>query len=126
MGCSAEQVADYTKKYVNIKEEFYTKTKQLVVTPQNFAAWFEAHQHIQTWVLQEQFSGSGRLSTAAFNYGLSVLFPVDLRYGWDMKHQPHCKLIDKVQSHFTIVCKYSAPDCRLWTAMSNAHPVNRL
>ena len=116
------QAKDYTKKYKNIKEEFYTKTKRLVVTPENFPDWFRAQKHIKTWALQEQFSGSGRLSSCAFNTGLSVLFPVDLRYGWDMKYPPHRKLIDQVQAHFTITCKYSAPDCRLWTAMSNAHP----
>ena len=118
----AEQIKDYKKKYLNIKEEFYSVTKNLVVTPDNFKDWFQAHKHIKTWCLQEQFSGSGRLSAQAFKAGLSVLFPVDLRYGWDMKHPPHRKLIDSVQSHFNIICKFSAPDCRLWTAMSNAHP----
>ena len=39
-----------------------------------------------------------------------------------MKHQPHRKLLEQLQAHVAILCKFSAPDCRVWTAMSNAHP----
>ena len=45
---TTEQIKDYKKKYLNIKEEFYSVTKNLVVTPANFQVWFNAHKHITT------------------------------------------------------------------------------
>ena len=67
-------------------------------------------------------SGSGRVSYVAYATGLSVLFPVDLRYGWDLTLPEHRKMLEQVQNHFKPIVKFSAPDCRHWTAMSNAHP----
>ena len=77
-----QQNADFENKYKNIPEEFYTRTGHLVVTPENFNTWLEAHKNVSfRFVLQEQFSGSGRFSLQCERFKLPVLFPVDLRYG---------------------------------------------
>ena len=93
------------------------------MTPENFSEWFAAHQHLKiAFHLQGQMSGSGRVSYVAYATGLSVLFPVDLRYGWDLTVPAHRKMLGQVQNHFKPVVKFSSRDCRHWTAMPNAHP----
>lgn len=117
------QKLESAKRYKNIPEEFYTKSKLKVVTPENYQSWFAAHKDLKiTWILQEQFSGSGRVSITAFHKGLSVLFPVDLRYGWDPTLQAHRKTLSHCQEHCKPLVRSAAPDCRHWTATSNAHP----
>ena len=101
------------KKYQTVPEEFYTKTNRLVVTPENLNDWFSAHEDLRiTWVFQENFSGSGRSSTFAYFAKLPVLFPVDLRYGWDLTLRAHRDMVTKVQKQFRVSVKFSAPDCR--------------
>ena len=96
-----EQKKECHKRYKNIPEEFYTKTKRFVVTPENFKEWFAAHKHLKiVFHLQEQMSGSGRVSYVAYATGLSVLFPMDLRYGWDLTLPAHRKMLEQVQNHF--------------------------
>ena len=76
---TAEQVKEAQSHYRFIPEKFYTNTKQLVVTPQNFWTWFEHHKDLGfRWHFQEQMSGSGLLSLLAYTTGLSTLFPVPL------------------------------------------------
>eukprot|EP00959_Pyramimonas_sp_CCMP1952_P462559 9483442-Pyramimonas_sp.AAC.1 len=64
---------------------------------------------------QECASGSWRLSATAAAMGLSIGFPVDYRYGWDLKTPKHQKLLDsclqrlQVQVHF-------------WPPPKNVHP----
>ena len=41
---TAEQIKDYTKKYLNIKEEFYSVTKNLLVTPDKFPRMVQGSQ----------------------------------------------------------------------------------
>ena len=110
-------------RYHDIPEEFYKKTKLPVVTPENHAAFMQAHQSLAiTWALQEQFSGSGRVSWEAYRNGLPTLFPVDLRYGWDLNLLAHRKMIDLTRNAMHPLVKYSSPDCRHWTSMTNANP----
>eukprot|EP00959_Pyramimonas_sp_CCMP1952_P303221 6344887-Pyramimonas_sp.AAC.1 len=55
----------------------------------------------------------------ALRSGLTVLFPVDYRYGWDMVNSKHSSYISKVQMIFEPIVKLSSPECRPWTAMRN-------
>ena len=41
---TAEQIKDYTKKYLNIREEFYSVTKNLVVTPEKLPRMVQCPQ----------------------------------------------------------------------------------
>eukprot|EP00439_Symbiodinium_sp_Y106_P050296 s6242_g6.t1 len=66
------------KKYVDIPEEFYTKSKRR----------------------PELYSGSGRLSLMAVLSGLMVGFPIDYRYGWDMSVSNHQAMINQARDEF--------------------------
>ena len=118
-----EEKKFYHGRYKHIPEEFYTQTGLQVVTPENLSKWCEAHKHLNIrWALQEQCSGSGRLSAEAHFQGLAVLFPVDFRYGWNLKNKRHRQLLQDLPATLRPIVKYSAPDCRLWTSVSNGHP----
>ena len=78
-----------------------------------------------TWDLQERCSGSGRLSTQARKEGLCVGFPVDFRYGWDLRNPRHRSLLDEVGAFFKPLVEFSAPDCRLWSAARRKVDVSR-
>mgnify|MGYP001305146696 CR=1 FL=1 len=87
------------QRYKAIPEEFYTRSGLEVVTPDNFEEWLTQHKDLQAaWAFQEQWSGSGRLSLTALRSGLTVLFPVDYRYGWDLMNDKHREYISKVQT----------------------------
>ena len=80
-----------SKRYRILVDEFYTKSKREVVTPGNVDSFLKVHQRWSAltgkplhWDLAEQWSCSGRLSYHALKRGLSVGFPVDYRYGWDL------------------------------------------
>ena len=114
-------------KYTALPAEFKSKTGDEVVTPDNFDKWFATHINLSVrWVLQEQFSGSGRLSLTAHQQQLPVLFPVDLRYGWDLRQHDHRNNLDLVRERFKPLVKFSSPDCRLWTAMTNTKPTSEV
>ena len=67
------------------------------------------------WDFVEQWSCSGRLSTQALKRLGSVGFPVDYRYGWDLKSPRHRRLLDEVHSMFSPKVTFSAPDCKLYS-----------
>ena len=70
-----DQVIQLRKRYRHIPEEFYTRTGLDVVTPDNVEAFLEKHKSLGIrWILQEQFSGSGRTSAEAALKGISTLF----------------------------------------------------
>ena len=115
------QVRTCEKRYQNIHEEFHTKSRFQVVTPDNFELFMKAHEKLNiTWVLQEQWSGSGRVSLEGCNQQLAVLFPVGLGSGWYLSLREHREKITRAQAALRPIAKYSSPDCRLWTSMSNA------
>ena len=68
----------------------------------------------------EWCSGSGRLSLLALLSGLCVLFPIDYRYGWDLGHPDHQRIIGELEMDMdggpdTLL--YS-PSCRPWSIAS--------
>ncbi|CAK0855905.1 unnamed protein product [Prorocentrum cordatum] len=87
---TSENVAWLKQRYKDTPKEFYTETGYEVVAPTNFD-----------------------------KSRLTVLFPVGYRYGWDLMNPEHRKMLSKVQAVFKPIVKLSAPDCRMWTAMSN-------
>eukprot|EP00959_Pyramimonas_sp_CCMP1952_P447576 9371733-Pyramimonas_sp.AAC.1 len=73
-------------------EEFYFETQLPVVTPDNLEDWMN-RMSIDRIEVQERMSGSSRFSRRAAMQGLTVGFPVDYRYGWDMADSHHQKLL---------------------------------
>ena len=113
---------DLFAMYSKVREEFYSSTSFNVVTPENFwefanvhKRWMELHDKKITWDLQEQWSGSSRLSRRAHGH-LCVGFPVDLRYGWDLRLKRHRDMIDYADKLFETKLKVSDPDSYMWTS----------
>ena len=106
------------KMYKAVPEEFYTKTKRQPATPRNVRSWWKKRQggHFHFW---EWCSGSGRLSLLAMLAGLCVMFPVDYRYGWDLSHPEHRRLLNEIGAEMSgpDVTFYS-PSCRPWSISS--------
>ena len=111
----------HRSRYRQVPEEFYTVTGHRVVTPDNVTDFLAGHCGLGIkWDLQEQFSGSGRVSAVAEQAGLATLFPIDLRYGWDLRVQGHRDKLDMVREVLQPLVKFSAPECRLWSCASNS------
>ena len=84
------------KYYKVAKEEYYSKSGKKPVTPENFHRWKTTRGAKGPVHLCELFSGSARLSYVALLAGLSVAFPVDLRYGWNLGTTSHQEIDPKV------------------------------
>ncbi|CAK9042305.1 Integrase catalytic domain-containing protein [Durusdinium trenchii] len=115
----SEEKRTYLKKmYRAIPEEFYTHLKVSPVTPDNVKQWMDRvsnkNRQKKKWC-----SGSARLTLLAFLSGMCVLFPVDMRYGWDIGHPPHQKLLREVQEQFAPDTLMMSPNCRPWSVSSN-------
>eukprot|EP00435_Cladocopium_sp_Y103_P048511 s541_g14.t1 len=108
-----------TKRYAAIPEMFYTRTRRPVVRPDNVKQWMKKQKGQERYHLWELCSGSGRLSLLALLSGLSVLFPVDLRYGWDIGYKPHQHLLQEVLHQFTPDVVHKSPNCRPWSVSFN-------
>ena len=107
------------KRYAAIPEMFYTRTRRKVIRPSNVKQWLEKQRSKRTFHFWELCSGSGRLTLVALLSGLSVLFPVDLRYGWDIGHPPHQRLLQEVHSSLQPDVITMAPNCRPWSISAN-------
>ena len=120
---------EQSKRYYKaIPEEFYTKTGRRPITPRNVKSWMATAQGrglcFQFW---EWCSGSGRLSLLLLMANFIVGFPVDYRYGWDLAHPPHQRLLHECLTEFKPDMLFGAPSCGPWSvASSNKDPVKRL
>ena len=109
----------YLKKmYRAVPEMFYTKTRTTPVTPRNARSWARARRgskpHFWEWC-----SGSGKLSLLCLLSGLSVMFPVDYRYGWDLGCREHQQLLLEVgHTVGEPRVKFYSPSCRPWSISS--------
>ena len=107
------------KMYKAVPEEFYTKTRKTPVTPRNARSWMKKRKgskfHFWEWC-----SGSGRLSLIALLSGLCVLFPIDYRYGWDLSHPEHQRIILEIEQNFNgdPDVLFASPTCRPWSISS--------
>jgi len=114
------------KMYKAIPEEYYTKTKKAPVTPSNARSWAKKNKG-KNFHLWEWCSGSGRLSLLALLSGLSVLFPIDYRYGWDLGLPEHQRIIHEVEQDLggdPDVLFYS-PACRPWSISSTKRDLDQ-
>ena len=51
--------------------------------------------------------------------GLTVCFPVDMRYGWDIGYAPHQALLQRVHDELQPECLLGAPNCRPWSVSAS-------
>ena len=98
---SSDELKVAKGEFKAIPELFYSTFSWLpVITPDNakeFVKTMKTHSqkfgnHFMLW---SWCSGSSRLLTtmASLPFISKVLFPVDLRYGWDLNHKPHRELL---------------------------------
>ena len=52
------------------------------------------------WHFWELCSGSGRLSLTLLLAGLTIGFPVDARYGWNLGNMNHQNMLDLARKEF--------------------------
>ena len=107
------------KYYHTAKEEYYSKSGKKPVTPENFHHWKKTKGAKGPTQLWELFSGSARLSYVALLAGLSVAFPVDLRYGWNLGTVSHQEMILEAQEMLDPKVIVMSPSFGTWTSSSS-------
>ncbi|CAK0830168.1 unnamed protein product, partial [Prorocentrum cordatum] len=103
--------------YRAMPEEFYFETQLPVVTPDNLEDWMN-RMSIDRIEVQERMSGSSRFSRRAAMQGLTVGFPVDYRYGWDMADSHHQKLLTDFRKRCFTDATLRPPTCTPWSIAS--------
>ena len=118
-----EQKTRMHKKYRAMPEEFYTKSGRKPVTPKNVHSWFQkASGRGLQWQFWELRSGSGRLSLMMMAASMSVGFPVDYRYGWDLAYPAHQAVLRQCHEEFCPAHLFEAPTCTPWSVASSSKP----
>ena len=101
-----------------IPEHFYTTTKLPIITPDNY------QQFMRTIIPNNYYffmfslcSGSSRLLLTALQspFDQVVLFPIDLRYGWDLKYEPHRRIITIIDHYYKPFLTTMEPRCKYWS-----------
>ena len=109
------------KKYRAMPEEYYTRSGLRPITPWNFRKWFDqAKGKKLRWHFWEIFSGSGRLSLIMLLAGLTVGFPVDMRYGWNINNHSHQSMLKAARDEFCPGVVFLAPECGPWSVSSSS------
>ena len=106
---------------------FYTTFKNLpVITPACLPLFLDVIRNtfgnkLPRITLWTWFSGSSRLAlimlSAPFNQ--LVLFPVDFRYGWDLRLPEHQQLLITVDKLFQPLVTTYEPRCKYWSRAGN-------
>ena len=110
------------KEYLSLPESFYSDKRLPVITPLNYDAWLE---HM-VWSLTPEefedlkielwswFSGTGRMAKTMMTKtkAWAVLFPVDLRYGWNLMNVKHRKLLREIDDFFQPNVTTMEPRCK--------------
>ena len=102
------------QKLSKLPEYFYSLSGLPVVTPENTRSWNDEVLREGRLRFQEHMSGSGAISLAALASGLAVGFPVDFRYGWNLRTLPHQNLL----ANFSATADYYAPTSGPWHSTS--------
>ena len=118
-GLHDQKVQKLSRQYRAIQEEFYTKSGYLTVTPENFHQWKQTSKAKRKSQFWEICSGSGRLSYLALLAGLSVAFPVDFRYGWNLGDVSHQSMLLEAQKQMRPDVLMLSPSCGPWSTSAN-------
>ena len=101
-----------------ITETFYTHYRLPVITPSNVDVFVEKFaQSGLVATLWCWFSGSSQLLTTAMSapFYMSALFPVDLRYGWDISDNATQLKLQQVDAFLKPKITTFEPRCRHWS-----------
>jgi hypothetical protein len=102
---STEELTTARKEFRAIPEFFYTNHPHLpVITPDLYPHFEQATKDIPTEILLWSWcAGSSRLTStmAGLPYYKAALFPVDLRYGWDLRNHHHQQLLTRANDIYT-------------------------
>ena len=113
---SEDDIRLHTGHYADVPEGFFTRTKLPVVTPENVEEWFDkASKTTQELHMQVFMSGSRRLTCLCLTAGLDVGFPIDDRYGWDLRNTQHQGILDRITSKLD----FYAPSSLAWHSTSD-------
>ena len=116
---SAEARSIAKQEISSITECFYTQTHLPVITPENCEEFIRVMaQHVtDPVILWTWFSGSSTLACVMSStpFHKIVLFPVDLRYGWDVQDPRHQELLMKVDKVFKPYLTTKEVRCKFWS-----------
>ena len=119
------------KEAASLPEKFYQGSLLPVITPDNvdqFVKYLQDNQldldqlsvHLWSW-----YSGTGRLARTYMDSTTehAVLFPVDLRYGWDLQNIAHQNELQEIDVLFQPLVTTMEPRCKFWSiAGKTRHP----
>ena len=124
---SDDELIEANSEFKAIPEMFYTTLKHLpVITPSCFPQFCEALRKsfgdklpriaLWTWC-----SGSSRLALIMLSapFDQLVLFPVDLRYGWDLRLPEHQQLLTSADRRYRPLVTSYEPRCKYWSRMGS-------
>ena len=124
---SQDELNDANSEFKAIPEMFYTTLKDLpVIAPSCFSQFMDVLlrsfgdrlPQITLWTWR---SGSSRLVLIMRSAPLDqlVLFPLDLRYGWDLRLPEHQQLLRTADEQFTPTVTTYEPRCKYWSRMGS-------
>ena len=105
-----------------IPEYFYNKTGLPVITPFNVRHFHKCMKRFTNYfTLWTWFSGSSRLALVMLlpPFSQLVLFPVDLRYGWDIGYCGHQQLLLETDSLLKPAMTSFEFRCKYWSRAGN-------
>ena len=116
-----EQRKVATEELKSIPEYFYSTTKLPIITPNNVDQFMQLI-NCNNMKLFSLCSGSSRLlltmcSTPTHQL---VLFPVDLRYGWNLGNTKHQRLLKMIDNQYKPQITTVEPRCKYWSQAGNA------
>ena len=108
------------KEAKSLPECFYKQNNLPVITPANAQAflplmttrldWKEVNVTLWSW-----YSGTGRLASTMVTNNQIVLFPVDLRYGWDLNDPDTFRMLMQIDEQVKPQCVTMEPRCKYWS-----------
>ena len=122
-GLNPEEAELASLEMKSIPEVFYTQTQLPVIRPSNVRFFLEKmSKYSGSIALWSWCAGSSRLTLNMMSlpFRRFVLFPVDLRYGWDIRLPSHQVLLQEVDALFLPRVTSFEPRCKYWSRCSQA------
>ena len=118
-GLPTEYARRLDHHYKRMKEEYCSKSGKPTISPKNYGRWCRTRASRTPVQLWELFSGSSRLSYLALLAGLTVAFPVDFRYGWNLGCREHQDMILDAQERLRPEVIVMSPSFSTWARPSS-------
>ena len=116
----SKEEADVAKHEIrSMRDVFYTTFKLPVITPDNVKEWMTTMKAVcpDYLVLWTWFSGSSTLAAVMMHgpFYLPAMFPVDLRFGWNIANPAHQKLLMEVDAMYRPFITTKEVRCKYWS-----------